>query len=357
MLPYSHGVELLALFYTTLAILAIYLGGKLYAPARSRQNSVNSKSVVTAGLIAFLFGLVLNYLYLWGIGAFSGGFIHAQFIESRSASFAYPYIYVLVPALSAIALFSSRTRYVWLLYAMFAVPNLIVGSRHESLLLLVAIIASRALRGIRLTKRWLFITLSIGLVAGVLVGATRGGATLTQVMNNQRLLLYPLTEFSRPFSSLLYYIKNPKYGVPGATIYDGLVASIPKEILPVNRPQSPGVQFAQELWQRAGGVGRATGQGYSPVAEALVNYTFIGIPIFFFVLALGLRVWGAHLRKTKWTFFNSVLCVVMIDVGRGGLFTIIPFIIYALIVAFLILVLTNEVYRLRYKKNIIYRRS
>jgi len=335
LLSYSHTTELVALFYTTLAIAAVYAGGRLYAPLVMERNYPHLRRFILAGFTGIAVGIILNYTFLIEIGAFSADFQHATFIKAQATAFHLPYLYLLIPAFAMVALYSRRSRYVWMAFALFAIPNLMTGSRRATLIILIAIFVGRMMRGVKIKKRWVLPILLVALVLGVGIGATRGRATLGQVVSNERLLFYPLTEFSRSYGSLLYFIKNPEQVFPGETYLHGLVNTLPRSLRPL-RVVSPGVKFSNGLAQRVDTGG--AGQGFSPVAEVLNNFTAVGIPLFFFLVGALIRVFSRAMRKGRWALYSIVLCAIMYGIGRGGFYNQIAFLIWSAVFSWGLLV-------------------
>ncbi len=338
-ITYDDATIVKAYFYTVIGISAIYLGGLLYKSGPdARHNTLRFNSVyvgVASG--AAVLAIFINFYFFSKQGLFAGGIHHADLLEAKKSGFFFPYFYLMIGAISIVALYEERGYYSWLIFGMFAMLNLSGGSRRHVLAALIAIIASKSLKGVRFSKTWLITVFLFALTIGIVAGATRGNLALSDITD--RKILQTLTEFVRPNTSLLYYINDQNELLWGKSFWDSMLQAVPGALLPIEKPTNLGTQFRSILGKSGVFPGRrVAGQGFSPVAEILLNLSLIGVPIVFFIFTRIIRQLSVAAIKTRWWILNPVLCVGMFTIGRGGFQSQPTFIFYTLLSGFLILV-------------------
>lgn len=108
------------------------------------------------------------------------------------------------------------------------------------------------------------------------------------------ILLPSRNEFNGPFHSLTETINKPSSWRLGGTYWGAALSVLPSKMYPGEKPDGLAVDFAKQVWLENPDK-EGVGYGYSPVAEAYTNYSFIGIPVIFFLMAL-LWHWVGSLR-------------------------------------------------------------
>lgn len=312
--------------YSVCAILAVYAGGKLY-DSKDFEAGVRlegDRLLTVLALTSCTLALALNVYYFSGFGLFSGGFDRVEFIDDFDATGGakIPYLTIFYAAIAVLAL-NERRPASWLMLSGLGLIHLPVGNRRIVLAALIIVFVAKLLKSYRVKKRFLAVMLAVVLAVGIVVGDIRGeGFSALEGFNVQRAFL-TLSEFSRPFVTLVYYVENGYEPLYGSSLLYGLVNAIPGFLLPFDKFPAPSREFV-EIVDSLGAYGqmRVSGYGFFPVTEALLNFGPIGIPVFFLFFAAFVR-WlrGFALRK-EYTFIVPLLCAFMFSFGRnpfGGL--------------------------------------
>ena len=112
-------------------------------------------------------------------------------------------------------------------------------------------------------------------------------------------------EFAGPYYSLVYNVDNPPKPRWGKSYLDALFYFLPKQLYPGKKPVPIGNEFAQEIASHfANAYFPVAGWGYSPVAEAYVNFSWPGVMIIPIVWAIGLDL----LERLRWRGLTGLLC-------------------------------------------------
>jgi hypothetical protein len=165
--------------------------------------------------------------------------------------------------------------------------------------------------------------------------------------------LMMLTEFSKPYTSLLYYIDHPQPLLWGKSFLGGIQMAVPSFLAPYTKAPSLGTQFAEQMTSLVGD-GRDTGLGFSPVAELLLNFPIPLMFLFFYLFTAGIRMLSFRLQETNWSFISVWLCTAMYTIARGGFQNVISFtlwsMIFGIIVLFCAIILKHASTATRYGK-------
>lgn len=114
-------------------------------------------------------------------------------------------------------------------------------------------------------------------------------------------------EFAGPYYSLVYLVDNPPKLRWGKSYLDGIFYFLPKQLYPGKKPTPIGNEFAFEIHSRfASAYFPVSGWGYSPVAEAFVNFSWPGVVIIPILWAIGLD----FLERIRWRGVMGLLCVM-----------------------------------------------
>jgi hypothetical protein len=112
-------------------------------------------------------------------------------------------------------------------------------------------------------------------------------------------------EFAGPYYSLVYNVDNPPKLRWGKSYLEGLLYFLPKQLYPGRKPTPIGNEFAQEIHSHfATAYFPVSGWGYSPVAEAYVNFSWTGVVIVPIMWAIGLDL----LERLRWRGLTGLLC-------------------------------------------------
>ncbi|QIN77685.1 hypothetical protein GBA65_03225 [Rubrobacter marinus] len=306
--------------FSACAVLAVYAGGKLYDAGQIEIGlpPQGSRLLASLALAGCLVALAINIYYFATFGLFSGNFDRVEFIDNFDASggVRIPYLDIFYAAVAVLAL-NERWPVSWLALAGLALLHLPVGNRRIVLAALIVVFVAKLLRGSRFSKGAIAAALAAVLVVGIVVGDVRGeGLSALQGLNLQRALL-ALSEFARPFVTLVYHVENGYEPLYGASLLQGATNSIPSFLLPFDKAPSLGRQFVQIVEGLGVFAGRVPGYGYFPVTEALVNFGPVGVPVFFLLFAWILRWLSAFAVRRGVAFVVPLLCAYMFAFGRG----------------------------------------
>lgn len=201
--------------------------------------------------------------------------------------------------------------------------HLPLGSRRMILYALLIVVTATLTyrpRSIRQLRSWVALAL-VGYLLFAVFGHTRyviphlvaGTLTVdesTELVSRNLdfpdVMLPSRNEFAGPQYSLLARITEPPELDMGWTYVHAFVGVLPGSMYPGEKPLTPSHQFADDIYRRHPlGMGRATGWGYSPVAESIDNFGWVGPLLVFAVL-------GAVLVRLSSARFYSPLAAVLV---------------------------------------------
>ena len=306
--------------YSAYAILAVYVGGKLYRGRDPQVPSrvVGDRTLAALALAGCVVGLAANAYYFAAFGLFSGGFDRVEFIDDFGAAggATIPYLAIFYASIAVLALNEWRPTS-WLMLAVFALLHLPVGNRRIVLAALMIVFVAKLLRGTRFRIGVLAAVLAVVLVLGIVVGDVRGeGLSALAGLDLKRVFL-ALSEFARPFVTLAYYVEYGYEPLYGTSLLHGFVNALPGSLLPFEKPASLGREFV-EVVEELGVYGgeRVPGFGFFPVTEALLNFGPLGVPAFFLAFAAGVRWLSSFVVRRGFPFVVPVVCAYMFAIGR-----------------------------------------
>jgi oligosaccharide repeat unit polymerase len=306
--------------YAVAAVLAVYVGGRLYDPKvpELRYDRGRERIFAAFAFAACVLALALNLYYFSKFGFLSGNFDRVVFIDEFKAGggFSLPYISILLAALPILAL-NERWPLSWLVVAAYALLHVPVGDRRDVLAALIVVFVAKLLRGTRLRRGTMLVSLAVILVAGVVVGATRGGAGFSGLDFGS--LFIGLSEFSRPFVALAYHVDAGYEPTYGWNLIQAIISVVPGSVLPFDKFPSPGQQFRDLVGGLGVFPGRVSGYGFYPVAEVLFDFGPVGIPVFYLLFAALVRRLSRLALATGYAFVVPVLCTAMFSYGRSSL--------------------------------------
>lgn len=302
--------------YSALAIFAVYLGGGLFRTRQIRAAPPRDDALVALALLCCVGALALNLYYFYTFDLLTGGFDRTAFIDQfkGGAGFSVPYLVVLLSSLSVLAMYERRPFgwLSWSVFGLFAALHLPVGDRREVLALFVVVIAAKLLRGVNFGRRSFVVSASAVALAGVATGIWRTVGLSGIVAPDPVRVFDSLSEFARPFVTLLYYVEHGYAPLYGRGFAEAVLNILPASISPFPKFISSGQEFRAIVESLGVFEGRVPGYGFFPVTEALLNFGPSGIPLFFFIAALLLRLLSDFsARNTDFAFLIPVLCSAM----------------------------------------------
>lgn len=306
--------------YSVCAVLAVYAGGRLYNPdePERRHHPGGDRLLVAFALAGCVLALAANAYYFYTFGLFSGNFDRVEFIDEFDATGGakLPYLEIFYASIAVLAL-NERWPTSPLLLTGLALLHLPVGNRRIVLAALIIVLAAKLLRGARFRKGFWAAVLAVVLVVGVVVGDIRGeGFSALEGFDLVRVFM-ALSEFSRPFVALVYYVENGYELLYGTSLFQAFVSIIPGSVLPFDKPVSLSRQFVETVGTLGVYYGRVSGYGFYPVAEALLNFGPVGIPALFLLFAPIVRWLSACALRSGYAFLVPVLCANMFAFGRN----------------------------------------
>lgn len=310
--------------FSSAAIFAVYIGGRFYRSSmeeRAPGPPSGDRLLPVLAAAGCLLALAFNVYYFYTFGLFSGSFNRVAFIDEFKTQIGakVPYLALMYASLPILAL-RERLPVSWFIFLPFALLHLSVGNRRIVLAALILILVAKLLRGMRIRMRTLAAALAIIGVVGVMVGDIRGRGGAFSALANitfERIFL-ALSEFTRPFVTLTYYVDNGYDLLYGRTIVQAFINLVPGFLLPFSKSPSPGREFIQVVEELGVYPDRVSGYGFYPVAEALINFGPVGVPLCFLALTLLVRKLSDLSLATGFAFVVPVLCATLFGFGRGS---------------------------------------
>ena len=336
MLPFRETTIQLGYFYSALAMLGIYLGGKLYLSADTQAGHQSSKMLFKLALAGCVFAIAANLYSFISSGFIVGDFDRVTFIDEVKAGggFNIPYMSILLASLPVLVLNERRALFwvSWAVFGSFALIHLPVGDRRVVLSALIVLVVAKLLKGSVISRKTLLMILIASVLVGIFVGSMRAGSFYSALTPDPRRVFLSLSEFARPFVTLLYYIDSNQTLLLGRSFLEGFVNIVPQTLLPFDKFQSPGQHFRDVIDRLDVFPGRVPGYGFFPVTEALINFTPFGIPIFFFIFSTLIRKFSQYATSIGLTFVIPALCSAMFSFGRSSFTDIL--VTYTWVIAF-----------------------
>jgi len=323
----SVGAFLSGLAAATIA-LVMSRPWRLPEPARPVLTTSSRAGLLRVGVImlgmASLYLLVVTFL---GILPINRGYI--AYREAMEFLPGYSLVLVLLAmGMTFVAANADRRHLFWLL-ALIAIPCVILvmaGNRGEVLYPGIAALGVLAHRGIRIPRRTM-IGLGLLLFIGIpVVRSTRTAEDSREAM--QQLDWSPDAIFTemgftlRPLAETLMWQENGESYAMGLTYTIPIARTVLRAVPLVERPTLDGT-----LWDTADRLG---GQGYSVVAEAVLNFGPWGVPFVFTLIGLGMLHIGKIQTDVGLTVAGGALAIGMNNIRNG--FAFVPGQMIALVV-------------------------
>jgi|GEM_PF-5838934 len=341
---------------TAAALLMIYIGGAITDPSRIPQPIKSNANLAKVAFFFSAISVVLAVDFFIASGAFRG-VSHADILSNKKQPNSVPYMLLLAPAFSILCLkINNKQR--WLVSTIvlpFLIVNFMSGSRRHVLSLLIIITAASILRGWKFKWKHFILISGCFILLGLFVGATRGNTTPEMLFSDPTIfwkrIQFGLTEFTRPYTALLYYIDttDTRPILLGSTFTDSLSYLIPSVVRTYDLPVRASSAFAQDL-SIILDFHRTIGHGFYPIAEAIINFPIVFSPFIFLILSTITGILTKYFHNSRQSFMIPVLCVINFTVGRGGFQSIAYFFTYTLLIGTIIL-LTYSVLQNGQKKS------
>ncbi len=323
-----------------------------------RQSDIISPKVLRGIRLAALTGFVLGIVMLLLDYARLGGIFKALAMErgNRMALMSakrgnLPYIYFLF--------ISSAIYFYYLIYrpkgkrlkgyTFFVLINLAMiglwileGERSNILMLAFIILAIWASKyPVRISVKW-FIIFSILWLLFASIAYVRDAITHSIRARDPTIIisrvkekfdwkwLYP-GEFKGPYLTITASIARGEEFKCGQTYLQAIPYLLPRSLYPGEKPLTVGHEFGkymQSLLNRK----RRIGVGFSPIAEAYINFGFIGPLIVLFLFGIGLGYFSSLQRRKSflWTIVYASLLPVAWKLNRSGFANCFSYMAYSL---------------------------
>jgi len=305
-----------------IAALGLLMGGVISLTTNTEKNNYENeaklkndfKILFYVGFLTFCFGILLFFLNYQRIGGFfyalslsrgvrmallsqtRGNLPYVGFVFSGIALMCYSYLIRKNTAKKCIFYLSM---FVWLVL-MF-----LEGDRRftvYSLIIILGIAGTFYSKRIKLNFRFICLILLIYLLF-IFIAQTRwlfpllisnqmslNGAIKWIIENISFEWLLPAkNEFAGPYFTLLYSLEYSQEKLYGISYLNSLINWLPRSLYPGEKPPTIAQQFAYLIYELyTPGRESVVGWGYSPVAEALNNFGFIGVLVIFLILGVSL---------------------------------------------------------------------
>jgi hypothetical protein len=315
----SHDFFMGALL-SALAAIFVALAWVIWKPGNVTHVPVpHTGGWFTIGIVFYAVGMALYFLQYAMIGGYTAALAtdRLERFEAMAEAQSFPYIPFVLTGLVMMRIVGRRRKRqriaAFVLMAVWCLVVLAQGDRRLVLQAVLAVICAGSFPSLkqgRVRLKYVFLCVAgyaaltiagqlravIPLLASGAVSPNRaydavGGDVLLETVKPEN------TEIGGPFFSVLYNVGNVKHYSWGASYLDTIGAALPRVLYPGRKPSSPSADLANEVHQ---GVGPVVGWGYSPVAEAYLNFGIVGVCLiaaawmgFFIVLSrLRTRSWG-----------------------------------------------------------------
>jgi len=323
-----------------------------------RQSSVISPKILrgvrSAALIGFILGIVmllLDYARLGGIfktlamergdrmalmSAKRGNLPFLYFLFTSSAMYFYYLIY--------------RTNWKTLKgYAFFGLVNLAIiglwileGERSNIIMLTLILLAIWSSKyPVRISVKWFiifsilwFLFSSIAYVRDAITNSIRARDPTIMISHVKERFTWEWLnpgEFKGPYLTLTASIDRGEELKYGQTYLQAIPYLLPRSLYPGEKPLTVGHQFGKYM-QSLLGRKRRIGVGFSPIAEAYINFGFIGPFIVMFLFGIGLGHLSSLRRKKSffWVILYAGLLPVAWKFNRSGFANGFSYMVYSL---------------------------
>jgi hypothetical protein len=328
---YTEAALLSFTFSIALAGTLLFLSAR--QPTRQiLQDDINTVAAAAfpVGCVFFTIGVLFHFANLLQIGSFRETLAltkMARFELIKNAGMALPFMPFTVVGLMFLALaywkMRSQASFIVLVAAgvFWSALNLFLQDRSATAYSLLAVVGLLSfLRSWRLSYKLvgfaLLLYFSFTLFAQVRWIIPRvfyGSMSSTQagewVQENQAAdwVLPENSEFSGPYFSVVYAVDNPGALKWGKSYVDAFTFFLPRKLYPGEKPQPLAEEFAKEIHNRfASAYFPVAGWGYSPVAEAYVNFSWFGVVVLPIIIGVCLDM----LERFRWRNALSLICVM-----------------------------------------------
>lgn len=364
---------------TFLACLGLLLGEKIIVLGRNDKfvkpflnNKLNSKVYYISGIVVFLLGLFLLFLDFERIG----GFYYALTLErgvrmellSQTRgnipyySFIYSGVALLTYSLGNLRLRSVKGTLLVALLAIWSVLMLIQGDRRF-LLYSLLIFASVYLfnKKINIKKNLALVSILYILFAFfqqirymiplILNGTLSLFDAISRIQKdfNIEWVLPVSTEVAGPYFTLLWHLKYDFTPLYGYSYIMSIPNILPRSLYPGEKPLTIAQSFANYIHDVYYPFRESViGWGFSPIAEAYINFGVIGV----FIIFLLLSVLFKGISKIKWETNHGILIASILipqafNLNRINFSSVVQETFFNLLILILSIFVTNIVFNIK----------
>lgn len=336
---FSEQTYLAAAVASTLASVGLLAGSLLLRPRRHSRDRINSKgfsiefveSFFIVGCIGTITGLVMMIIDYGRIG----GFIYAlaisrvtryQILADSRGGLPYQSFILVGLCFMFFGAGAQRRRLKVCLLGVAALTwtgiLLIQGDRRPLLYMLlgffvinesVQLVKTSGKRILALLVTLYCFSTLISSVRSVFPFLVEGSMNLSESMAwakdhiTANDLLPDQSEFAGPYIAVLYEMQSWSGYRYGLTYAEAIPNVLPRSLYPGEKPAALNETLAWNIGSTDAN-GSVSGWGYSPVAEAYINFGFAGIPLMFATFS---AVFAVISKLRNWGPFGLVLCAVI----------------------------------------------
>lgn len=325
----------MAALLSALAAIFIAFTWVIWKPGSLHVPIIDTGGWFAIGAVFYAVGVGLYFLQYAMIGGYTAALAtdRLERFEAMAEAQSFPYIpFVLAGLVMTMIASRGKKRKRIAAFAMMAVWCLVVLAQGDRRLLLQAVLAVicagsfPSLRQSRVRLKYVFLCVA-GYAALTVAGQLRavipllasGDISLNRAYDavSGDVLLETVkpenTEIGGPFLSVLYNVGNVKHYYWGASYIDTIGAALPRVLYPGRKPASPAIDLSNAVHR---GIGPVVGWGYSPVAEAYLNFGVAGVCVIS-SLWMGFFIMLSRLRTRSWGIvIAAVLSSECINVNR-----------------------------------------
>jgi len=280
---------------------------------KSPQETADRGTWFWSGLCAYAFGVGLYFLQFGQEGGYFAALVmgRGDRFELDATGLSYPYLAFVVPGIASMC-YGSEVRksnaervICYGLVAVWCTLVLLQGDRRlvlQAIFTVIAVLSVLRPAALKLkVQTWILIVVAYflfsifayarPLIAAVAASRETPAGAVSELIDSWSTdwILPEHTELAGPYLSLLSAVSSSTEHLYGSSYYESLPAVLPKFLYPGQKPPILSSEFASQMHR---GIGPASGWGYSPVAEAFVNFGVAGVVLIFVLWTIFFLVVG-----------------------------------------------------------------
>lgn len=302
-------------------------------------SGTNARAWFYAGAFVFSLGIILYFLQYRQIGGYIAALSTGRgdrFDAFGNAALSYPYGAFVVPGIACMyygaqvarcfrfRIIGTISTIMWCVLVMLPGDRRLAVQAILAVLALISILEPKRLRPRGSTLMLGAVAIALlcvygyvrGIVSDVASGYRSAAAAveLATTDTGYDWILPENTELAGPYYSLLYAVSNDSIRLHGSSYTQSLLTALPRFLYPGTKPIPLTDQFSRTVHR---GRGPVSGWGFNLVAEAFMNFGYVGVPLVACLWALFFLCLGAVRHRTPiGTLIFAVLLPEALNANR-----------------------------------------